>query len=188
MKKYVAGLLLGALLTSTANAYANDVVRFVGLKIEGQFPVKINGVQLDQPGIVVDGVSYLPTRKVAELFGAKVDFAESTGIELTAPSSRPEERTDDRGDTDAQPGATATGEEPRNPAPAGMTLSYEQEKAIFEKRIQDIKRLIAELENRLTSADTDEAAKSAAQEDIAKHKEHIAKLEKHLEDLEARQP
>jgi len=184
MKKFAAGLLFGALLTSSATAFADDLATYVGLKIEGQFPVKINGVELAQPGIVVDGVSYLPTRKVAELFGAKVDFAESTGIELTAPVPG----HDHGSDTSAQPGATTPGEQPRIPVPPEMTLSPEQVKAVFEKRIQDLKALIAEAEKTLANDAADEAAKSAARADIAKHKEQIAQLEKHLEGMEARQP
>ena len=188
MKKFAAGLLLGALLASSATAFADDLSTYVGLKIEGQFPVKLNGVELAQPGIVVGGVSYLPTRKVAELFGAKVDFAEGTGIEITVPSAGQEGDRDGRSDTGALPGATPPAEEDRIPVPAEMILTPEQVKATFEKRIQDLKALIAEAEKTLTSDAADAAAKSAAQADIAKHKEQIALLEKHLEDMEARQP
>lgn len=82
MKKFVAGIIIGAGLMIGMSASAG-VANYVGSVIQGQFNVKLNGQELEQPGLIIDGVSYLPTRTVAEMFGAEVKFDADMGIELT---------------------------------------------------------------------------------------------------------
>lgn len=82
MKKFVMGLVFGIGLTLGIGAHA-EVVSYVGKVIEGQFPVKVNGKEIESPGIVIDGTSYLPTRTIAELAGFDVKFNSDMGVELT---------------------------------------------------------------------------------------------------------
>lgn len=82
MKKFIFGLILGAGLSFALSAQA-EVKNYVGAIIQGQFPVTIDGVAFEAPGIVVDGTSYLPVRKFAESVGYDVKFNADMGIELT---------------------------------------------------------------------------------------------------------
>lgn len=83
MKKFVFGLILGAGLAFSVSTYAEEVKNFIGASIQGQFPVTVGGEVITSPGIVVDGISYLPTRTIAELAGFEVKFDADLGIELT---------------------------------------------------------------------------------------------------------
>lgn len=82
MKKFVMGLILGVGIMFSVSVYAEEVVNYMGAKIEGQFDVKVNGQKIDQPALVVNGTSYLPVRTIAEMFGAEVKFDADLGIEL----------------------------------------------------------------------------------------------------------
>lgn len=83
VRKYIVGFLLGVALAFSLSASAEDVKSFIGAKIEGQFPVTVNGDAIEIPGIVIGGKSYLPTRTIAELAGYEVTFDADLGIELT---------------------------------------------------------------------------------------------------------
>jgi hypothetical protein len=82
MKKFIAGLIIGIGVSFALAAHA-EVKNFVGEVIQGQFPVKVDGQTIENPGIVIDGTSYLPTRTIAELAGFDVKFDADLGIELT---------------------------------------------------------------------------------------------------------
>lgn len=81
MRKYIIGVLFGIALTLGVSAHA-EVVSLVGRAIEGTFPVKISGKQLDQGAIVIDGTSYLPVRAIGEALNMDVSFNADLGIEL----------------------------------------------------------------------------------------------------------
>ncbi|CAN7361868.1 hypothetical protein [Paenibacillus sp. LjRoot56] len=83
MKKFILGLIVGVSVTAAGSAYADDIV-MVGKTIQGQFPVKISGSQLDTQAIVVDGTSYLPVRSIGEALNMDVKFDAELGIELNA--------------------------------------------------------------------------------------------------------
>jgi len=95
MKKFTVGLLLGIGLAFAFSAQAEEIKSLIGAKIEGQFPVTVNGQTIDNPGIVVGGVSYLPTRKIAELAGFDVSFDADLGIRLTKKSSPEQVKVED---------------------------------------------------------------------------------------------
>lgn len=50
----------------------------VGEKIQGEAFIKLNDKQLKNKAIIINGVSYLPIREIAELFNAIVDFDNNT--------------------------------------------------------------------------------------------------------------
>ncbi|WP_274362765.1 hypothetical protein [Paenibacillus thermotolerans] len=83
MKKFISGLLVGILLCISSTVFAETViVNFIGQKIQGQFPVTIDGELLENPAIVVNGTSFLPVRKFSEAAGYNVYFDAEGDIRL----------------------------------------------------------------------------------------------------------
>lgn len=91
MRKYIIGGIVGLALGISANAYADDLQSLVGMKVEGQTAIYMDGEPLDT-AIIVDGTSYAPARKMAEASGNDVEFKEDgiyleskEPVELTIP-------------------------------------------------------------------------------------------------------
>src|SRR5690554_5079604 len=76
MKKFVSGLIVGLLLTTTVFASSEQIQA-----VFTDFNFVINGqdVELKTKPIVYDGASYLPVRELAETLGYHVDFRSDTG-------------------------------------------------------------------------------------------------------------
>lgn len=85
MRKYIIGTIFGLVLGLSATAYADDLQTLIGQTIDGQTPVYLDGVKLDD-AIIVDNKSYTPTRKVVEATGKEVTFKDG-GIYLETPES-----------------------------------------------------------------------------------------------------
>ncbi|MDF2652496.1 MAG: hypothetical protein K0Q73_8301 [Paenibacillus sp.] len=76
---------MGIAITAAGSAYADEIVEsIIGKTVQGQFPVKISGKQIEAQAAVVDGTSYLPVRAVGEALNMDVSFDSSLGIELKA--------------------------------------------------------------------------------------------------------
>lgn len=99
-------LLIIALLASSP-AIAEEFQNMVGKQVQGQFPVKVNGKELEVQAIVIDGTSYLPIRAISEALGKEVTFDPVLGIEVkdkevsqqvttTQPASKPEMSDEDK--------------------------------------------------------------------------------------------
>lgn len=93
MRKYIIGAIAGFFLATAVTAHA-EVVNMIGKVVDGAFPVKVNGAQLQNSAIVIEGTSYLPVREFGESLGMDVKFDANMGIELTqkatpAPTSIP---------------------------------------------------------------------------------------------------
>ena len=82
MRKYIIGMLVGFVLAFSLSAHAEDIKTAIGKVIQGEFPVKINGKQLDKNAIVIEGSSYLPVRVMGDALGLDVSFNADLGIEL----------------------------------------------------------------------------------------------------------
>lgn len=82
MKKILIGMVIGFILSFSFTAYAAEIKDIVGRKIQGMFPVKIDGKMLEVPAIVIDGTSYLPLKLTAQTLGYDVSFDKVKGIEL----------------------------------------------------------------------------------------------------------
>jgi hypothetical protein len=82
MKKYLIGAIIGFMLSLGVGAHA-EVVNMIGQVIDGAFNVKVNGVQLANQAIVVQGTSYLPVREFGEATGYNVGFDADLGITMT---------------------------------------------------------------------------------------------------------
>lgn len=74
MKKIAAGILAGAMLMVSAQAWgAADSL--VGKKIEAEYAVNVYGKKLVDPAIIINGKSYAPVRAIGELAGYTVSFS-----------------------------------------------------------------------------------------------------------------
>lgn len=82
MKKFLIGIIVGAVLSFSASVYADDIASLVGKEIQGEFPVKVNGEKLANNAAVVDGTSYLPVRAIGDALNMEVSFDPEQGIEL----------------------------------------------------------------------------------------------------------
>ena len=70
MKKFIAGVVVGAVIASALPAYG-AVTSLVGKKVAGESIVELNGETVGT-AIIVDNKSYLPVRDTAEAFDATV--------------------------------------------------------------------------------------------------------------------
>jgi len=76
MKKFFVGLFVGAALSFTVSAHA-EVVNMIGKVVDGVFPVFLDGKELSNQAIVIEGTSYLPVRSAAESLGLDVEFKDN---------------------------------------------------------------------------------------------------------------
>lgn len=77
MKKFVLGMVTMAMLMVGGTVLAEEIESWIGKTVEGQFPITIDGKRIEQPGLVIEGTSYLPVRSSGELFGYEVSFVDS---------------------------------------------------------------------------------------------------------------
>lgn len=89
MKKYIIGTIFGFVLATAVGANAQGVTKVIGEVIDGAFSVKVNGVELTDQAIVVQGTSYLPVRAFGDATGYDIKFNPELGIELTKKSDSP---------------------------------------------------------------------------------------------------
>lgn len=70
MKRFVAGVIIGALVMLSASAFA-DSAGLVGQKVQGLFTVEKSGTKIAD-AVIINGSAYAPVRAVAEAAGAKL--------------------------------------------------------------------------------------------------------------------
>ncbi|OMD92415.1 hypothetical protein BSK49_03820 [Paenibacillus odorifer] len=70
MKKFVSGVIVGALLFGGASVFA-DSASLIGQKVQGLFTVEKNGSKVAD-ALVINGSAYAPVRAVAEATGTKL--------------------------------------------------------------------------------------------------------------------
>lgn len=80
MKKFVMGLLVGAALSFSVSAYAEDIKSLIGKQVEGETPVVLSGKELPVKAVIIDGSSYAPVRAIGEAVGKVVDWKDGKVI------------------------------------------------------------------------------------------------------------
>ncbi|GGF72782.1 hypothetical protein GCM10010912_17500 [Paenibacillus albidus] len=70
MKKFVSGLIVGAMLFAGASAFA-DSASLIGQKVQGLFTVEKNGAKVAD-AVIISGTAYAPVRAVSDATGAKL--------------------------------------------------------------------------------------------------------------------
>lgn len=82
MKKILITLLSAVFVFAISPVVFAEVESMIGKKVQGQFPVKVNGELLESQAIVIDGTSYLPVRAIGEALGKEIKFSSDLGIEV----------------------------------------------------------------------------------------------------------
>lgn len=80
MKKFVIGVIVGAVLMFSGQAFG-AISSLTGKKVSSELFVKVNGKSIGK-GIVVTNKTYLPVREVANAFDADIGIDEG-GLSLT---------------------------------------------------------------------------------------------------------
>jgi hypothetical protein len=80
MKKFAMGVVVGAVLAFSASTYADDIAQLVGKQVDNEYPVVLNGVQLNNKAPSIGGTSYAPVREISEKLGLDVSFQDDTVI------------------------------------------------------------------------------------------------------------
>lgn len=68
MKKFITGIVVGALLFGAVPAFANSVKSLIGTKVTGIYTVEQDGKKITD-GVVLNGSAYVPVRAIAEATG-----------------------------------------------------------------------------------------------------------------------
>jgi hypothetical protein len=79
MRRFWIGLALVLVLLGTTMTYAEGI-NMIGKKVDATCPVFINGHQLANDAIVIDGTSYIPVRPTADTFGFIASFVNKTVV------------------------------------------------------------------------------------------------------------
>ena len=80
MKKFIMGAIVGASLMLAGTVFADEIQSMVGKKVEGSFPLYVNGERASKDVLVIEGTSYGPVRLIAEMLGYDVSFIDSEVI------------------------------------------------------------------------------------------------------------
>lgn len=88
MKNFVLGILVTVCLLISGNVLAQGMESWIGKEVEGEFPVTVDGLQLDAPAAVIDGRTFLPVREFGEATGYNVHFDETGEVILEKKSDQ----------------------------------------------------------------------------------------------------
>lgn len=92
MKKFVSGIIVGALLFSSVSAFA-DSVGIIGKKVTGTYTVIKDGKKIAEAAII-NGSAYAPVRAVSEATGTGLSVEGKTIImESVTPAASADETT-----------------------------------------------------------------------------------------------
>ncbi len=172
MRKYIIGAIVGFCLAFTVSANAEEVKNLIGMKIEGTFPVKVNGDRIEKDAIVVDGSSYLPVRAFGDSVGYDVKFDTDLGIELIKKE---------------EPTVTATSStQPTVSSPSPTPVPIENQIKALQNQIKSKKFLLSSVKA-LVEKEPNAVGIESRKQEIAKAEAEIASLESQLAELEAQQ-
>jgi hypothetical protein len=85
MKKYFIGILIGAILTISTTAFADDIKNLIGKKVDGQQTVTLDGKSIGK-AVIIQGKSYVPVREITNGFGGNIELKKGGTIALTSPT------------------------------------------------------------------------------------------------------
>ena len=75
MKKFFAGLIMGALITAAVSVFAVETAQTINV-VFNRIQIVVDGDHVPRESILYNGVTYVPLRAAAELLGMDVDFFE----------------------------------------------------------------------------------------------------------------
>ncbi|WP_391574786.1 hypothetical protein [Cohnella sp.] len=159
MRKYVVGMIVGAVLMYSGQAFANSLSK-IGKKVQAEYAVKVDGVELESKGLAIDGQTTVPARALANAVGYEVSFINKEVI-----------ISKKKGDIATEQKETT----PTEAAEHGYT-------------IETVKFAISETERGLRASRFNlkvAEGENYSQEDVTRLSEIVKKEEKELEKLEA---
>lgn len=77
MRKYLIGVIIGAMLMFGAQTFADSLI---GKKVDGVVKVIVDGSELETAAVVIEGVSYAPLRAVGESLQLEVEYSDGVVI------------------------------------------------------------------------------------------------------------
>lgn len=194
MKKWgylLSGVVLGAALMISSNAFADQIKSLVGKTVAGEYTVSVNGKILSEKAIVVESKAHVPLRAVSDSLGAKIKVEGKTIEVITASSPTIEENTVSSSDVPiAQIPVKSKDElqETKDILINKMINPSQARKDVLIKQIADIKTQISEAEKTIQEAEQKgfpEYEKTFAQDVKARLETSLAKDETELRNLEA---
>jgi len=76
MRKFVIGLLAGALLMFSTQAFGAEIKSLIGKKVQGEYTVYVDGKPLDVKAIGANGSTFTPNRALADAVGYNIKFVD----------------------------------------------------------------------------------------------------------------
>ncbi|MNW49621.1 hypothetical protein D3C74_270470 [compost metagenome] len=89
MKKWtylLCGILIGAIVSTSTSVAAAQIKSLIGQKVTGELSIVVNGKELDDKGVVVNGRTNAPVRAIAEAIGGDLTLSKDT-VTITTSSS-----------------------------------------------------------------------------------------------------
>ena len=77
MKKFVSGLIIGSIVTTTISTFAGGVWDKIDV-LKNDINIMVNGKQIFSDNFLYNDTTYLPLRTIAEELGQKVTYDEAT--------------------------------------------------------------------------------------------------------------
>ncbi|WP_025685991.1 stalk domain-containing protein [Paenibacillus maysiensis] len=202
MKKWsyiLSGVLIGAVVATAGNAFADQIKSMVGQTVAGEYNVKVNGNSLTENAIVVDGKAHVPLRAVSDSLGAGVKVDGKT-IQIDTQSSK--ESSVESKNTSQQESesiqiytqnieAMITSTKSDKSFWEGLLRDAEDSQVKYNKRIDELSNLPASndpitQENRKKSLARAQEMIEENSKKIAEYKEKITKYDKDIAKLETR--
>ncbi|MCY9734175.1 copper amine oxidase N-terminal domain-containing protein [Paenibacillus alvei] len=75
MKKWaylLSGIAIGALVVSGGSAFADQITSLVGKKVTGEYTVVVNGKEIKDKGVIIEGKTNVPVRGMSQALGAEI--------------------------------------------------------------------------------------------------------------------
>jgi|GEM_PF-5405962 len=66
MKKFIAGVVVGACLFGAVPVFADSIKSLIGAKVEGVYSIEHNGQKIAE-GLIINGSAYVPVRTMANV-------------------------------------------------------------------------------------------------------------------------
>lgn len=89
MKKWtylISGIVIGAVVATAGNAFADQVKSLVGKKVTAEYTVVVDGKTLSDKGAVIDGRTNVPVRGITQALGVGMQVEGKT-IKITTETS-----------------------------------------------------------------------------------------------------
>lgn len=170
MKKFISGIIVGALLFAGVSVAA-DGVGLTGKKVSGVYTIEKSG-KLVAEAAIINGSAYAPVRAVAD----------ATGTELTVEGKRIIIQEKEAQTTVSETGTVTSGYENKRLSDIeGYTKGIENRK----QKIETLETLLTTYQEQLQTATT-EGEKNVAKESIADIEARLKQEREFLADAEAR--